>query len=78
MKTKIMEIIGDMIGREIAEQDASKSLSDLGADSIDVVEIEMEIEYEFDLESDPFKFFLKMDMTVEQVIAAIEAKRGAL
>lgn len=53
IKEKVMAILCDKLGLEEYEVDENKQLvSDLGADSLDIVEIIMEIEKEFDVKID--------------------------
>ncbi|MCB0272098.1 MAG: acyl carrier protein [Bdellovibrionales bacterium] len=48
---KVKEIIAEQLNVEISELDASKSfLNDLGADSLDIVELVMAMEEEFEIE----------------------------
>ena len=50
-ETKLKEIIAEQLNVEISEVEASKSfIEDLGADSLDVVELVMAIEESFDIE----------------------------
>lgn len=49
--TKVKEIIAEQLNVEISELEASKSfLNDLGADSLDIVELVMAMEEEFEVE----------------------------
>lgn len=53
IKEKVTAILCDKLGLEEYEVDENKQLvSDLGADSLDIVEIIMEIEKEFDVKID--------------------------
>jgi acyl carrier protein len=48
---KVKEIIAEQLNVEIAQLEPSKSfLNDLGADSLDIVELVMAMEEEFDVE----------------------------
>lgn len=48
---KVKEIIAEQLNVEISELEASKSfLNDLGADSLDIVELVMAMEEEFEIE----------------------------
>ena len=48
---KVKEIIAEQLNVEISELDAPKSfINDLGADSLDIVELVMALEEEFDIE----------------------------
>ncbi|MFH1018610.1 MAG: acyl carrier protein [Pseudomonadota bacterium] len=48
---KVKEIIAEQLNVEIAQLESSKSfLNDLGADSLDIVELVMAMEEEFDIE----------------------------
>jgi acyl carrier protein len=51
MKDRIVEIIANQLGLELEEVSSEASVvDDLGADSLDVVELIMAIEEEFDVE----------------------------
>ncbi|MCB1197333.1 MAG: acyl carrier protein [Bdellovibrionota bacterium] len=51
LENKVKEIIAEQLNVEISELEASKSfLNDLGADSLDIVELVMAIEEEFEVE----------------------------
>lgn len=49
MKEKIIEILADHLGMDIEEITETTTFEDLGADSLDIVEIMMEFEDEFDV-----------------------------
>ncbi len=49
MKEKIIEILADHLGMDTEEINESTTFDDLGADSLDIVEIMMEFEDEFDV-----------------------------
>lgn len=51
IENKVKEIIAEQLNVDINEVEASKSfINDLGADSLDIVELVMAMEEEFDLE----------------------------
>lgn len=51
VKDQVREIIADQLGREIEEvTDEASFVDDLGADSLDTVELVMEFEDEFEIE----------------------------
>jgi acyl carrier protein len=51
MLDKIKEVVAEQLDCDIAEiQEDSKFIEDLGADSLDVVELVMALEEEFDIE----------------------------
>jgi len=53
MLNKVIEILAEKLDKDASEiQLTSKIKEDLGADSLDMVEIVMEIEEEFDVEVD--------------------------
>ncbi len=51
VETKVKEIVAEQLSVDIAELEPSKSfINDLGADSLDIVELVMAMEEEFDVE----------------------------
>jgi acyl carrier protein len=51
VENKVKEIIAEQLNVEVGELENSKSfLNDLGADSLDIVELVMAMEEEFDVE----------------------------
>jgi acyl carrier protein len=51
VENKVKEIIAEQLNVELTELDGSKSfINDLGADSLDIVELVMAMEEEFDVE----------------------------
>lgn len=51
IETKVKEIVAEQLSVDIAELEPSKSfINDLGADSLDIVELVMAMEEEFDVE----------------------------
>jgi acyl carrier protein len=51
VENKVKEIIAEQLNVELSELDGSKSfINDLGADSLDIVELVMAMEEEFDVE----------------------------
>lgn len=71
MLDKVKEIIAEELGVELEEINASSNLTDdLGADSLDAVELVMAIEEEFDVEiSDEVAANIK---TVQDIITLLE------
>lgn len=65
MLEKIKEIIAEQIGIDKDHMDESDMLADLGADSLDVIEIAMWLEDEFDIEISEDD--MSIDMTVAEV-----------
>ena len=49
MTEKIIELLADHLGMDVSEISENTTFEDLGADSLDVVEILMEMEDEFDV-----------------------------
>ena len=51
LESKVKEIVAEQLSVDIAELEPSKSfINDLGADSLDIVELVMAMEEEFDVE----------------------------
>ena len=46
MREKILEIVSQQLGLPVDRLEESKTLNELGADSLDVMEIQMELETE--------------------------------
>jgi len=67
IKDQIREVIAEQLGVDAVEiKDDSKFIEDLGADSLDIVELVMALEEEFDLEiqdSDAESIFTLLDAT---------------
>ncbi|SNZ07054.1 acyl carrier protein [Persephonella hydrogeniphila] len=75
MEERIKEIIADQLGIDVEQiKPESKFVEDLGADSLDVVELIMAFEEEFDVEI-PDEDAEKIQ-TVGDVIEYIKAKKG--
>ncbi len=75
MEERIKEIIADQLGIDVAQiKPESKFVEDLGADSLDVVELIMAFEEEFDVEI-PDEDAEKIQ-TVADVINYIKEKKG--
>ncbi len=75
MEERIKEIIADQLGIDVEQiKPESKFVDDLGADSLDVVELIMAFEEEFDVEI-PDEDAEKIQ-TVGDVINYIKAKKG--
>ncbi|WP_029520565.1 MULTISPECIES: acyl carrier protein [unclassified Persephonella] len=76
MEERIKEIIADQLGIDVDQiKPESKFVDDLGADSLDVVELIMAFEEEFDVEI-PDEDAEKIQ-TVGDVINYIKEKKGA-
>lgn len=74
MFDKLKELIVENLG--VSEEDVkleSKLIEDLGADSLDAVELSMAIEDEFDVQIDDEEF--QQLSTVEDILKAIEEKK---
>ena len=50
MKEKVIKIISEQLGKQLTDSELETPFEDLGADSLDVVEIAMSIEDEFNFE----------------------------
>ncbi len=75
MEERIKEIIADQLGIDVSQiKPESKFVDDLGADSLDVVELIMAFEEEFDVEI-PDEDAEKIQ-TVADVINYIKEKKG--
>ncbi|RMD47043.1 MAG: acyl carrier protein [Aquificota bacterium] len=75
MEERIKEIIADQLGIDVSQiKPESKFVDDLGADSLDVVELIMAFEEEFDVEI-PDEDAEKIQ-TVGDVINYIKEKKG--
>ncbi|ACO04044.1 MAG TPA: acyl carrier protein [Persephonella sp.] len=75
MEERIKEIIADQLGIDVEQiKPESKFVDDLGADSLDVVELIMAFEEEFDVEI-PDEDAEKIQ-TVGDVINYIKEKKG--
>ncbi len=75
MEERIKEIIADQLGIDVNQiKPESKFVEDLGADSLDVVELIMAFEEEFDVEI-PDEDAEKIQ-TVADVINYIKEKKG--
>ncbi len=76
VEQRVKEIIADQLGVDIEQiKPESKFVDDLGADSLDVVELIMAFEEEFDVEI-PDEDAEKI-ATVQDVLDYIEQKKGA-
>lgn len=75
MLEKIKEILADELSLELDEINNNSDLrEDLGADSLDMVQLVMTLEDEFDLEIENEE--IQTVTTVEGIVAFIEKKRG--
>lgn len=75
MINKVIEILAEKLDRDPSEIEAtSKIKDDLGADSLDMVEIVMEIEDEFDVEVEDSDTALII--TVQDIINYIQNKQA--
>lgn len=70
---KVQEIIANQLGIDKEEVTLGSDIDDLGADSLDFVEIIMAVEEEFDIEITDDEAE-KID-TVEDLVECIKAKR---
>ncbi|MGB5823764.1 MAG: acyl carrier protein [Proteocatella sp.] len=75
MLNKVIEILAEKLDKDASEiQVTSKIKDDLGADSLDMVEIVMEIEEEFDVEVDDADTALII--TVQDIIDYVTKKQA--
>lgn len=75
MINKVIEILAEKLDRDPSEIEAtSKIKDDLGADSLDMVEIVMEIEDEFDVEVEDSDTALII--TVQDIVNYIQNKQA--
>ena len=75
VSSKVVEIIVDKLGVDAAEVvPAASFTNDLGADSLDVVDLVMTLEDEFDIEIDDEK--LEAINSVAEAIVAIKSALG--
>ncbi|MBC8313086.1 MAG: acyl carrier protein [Candidatus Cloacimonetes bacterium] len=73
IKQKVKEVIGKQLGKKESEiTDSADFIADLGADSLDTVELIMQFEEEFDIEI-PDEDAEKLT-TVEKAIEYLETK----
>ncbi len=71
-ENKVIEIVGEFLGLDVAEIKADSLLKeDLGADSLDFVELVMELEEAFDFEADEDK--LAEMKTISDIVTYIES-----
>jgi acyl carrier protein len=78
LNARLNQVIADQLGVKLEEVTQSTTLSDLGADSLDVVELVMAAEEEFNIEI-PDEMLEENDehnMTVEQLGNIIQQKIG--
>eukprot|EP00245_Coleochaete_scutata_P007815 TRINITY_DN23585_c0_g1_i1.p1 TRINITY_DN23585_c0_g1~~TRINITY_DN23585_c0_g1_i1.p1 ORF type:complete len:139 (+),score=44.91 TRINITY_DN23585_c0_g1_i1:126-542(+) len=71
---KVVEIIAFRLGKEAKEIKAEQTLTDVGADSLDTVEVMMSLEEEFDVTLDDEK--LEKVKTVQEVADLIESLKA--
>ena len=73
---KVKEVISEQLGIEDTDSITTETtfIDDLGADSLDIVELIMALEEEFDVEI-PSEDLEKMD-TVGDIVAYIESKQA--
>lgn len=75
MLNKVIEILAEKLDRDPSEIEAtSKIKDDLGADSLDMVEIVMEIEEEFDVEVEDAD--TASIITVQDIVDYVEKKQA--
>ena len=70
MTEKIIELLAEHLGMDVSEINENTTFEDLGADSLDVVEIMMEMEDEFGIEIKP----AEVGKSVKELVAYIDAK----
>ncbi len=71
-ENKVIEIVGEFLGLDVTEIKADSLLKeDLGADSLDFVELVMELEEAFDFEADEDK--LAEMKTISDIVTYIES-----
>ena len=76
VESEVIEIVAEKLKVDIGDVSADKSIQrDLGADSLDVVELVMELEERFELDEIPEEDVQKMD-TVGEVIAYVAERKG--
>lgn len=80
IKQKVTDIVIDVLGVEASEvQESSHIQNDLGADSLDVVELTMNVEKEFNIELGDAAEIEKIHTVgdlIEKVAAHVEAGGG--
>lgn len=76
IEQRVKKIIVDSLGVDAAKVTTDAMLvDDLGAESLDIIEIEMMAEEEFDLEDDDqVRLELELNMTVGDVIRVVEER----
>jgi len=74
IEKKLQEIIVRQLNIEVTEfKHEAKLQDDLGADSLDGIELVMELEEEFDIEIED-SYSIKRNMTVKEIIDYLDSK----
>lgn len=75
---RLKQVIADQLGVELSEVKPNTTLSDLGADSLDVVELVMAAEEEFNIEipDATLEEHDEQNMTVEQLGNIVQQQIG--
>ncbi len=75
MLNKVIEILAEKLDKDASEIEATAKIKDdLGADSLDMVEIVMEIEEEFDVEVEDAD--TASIITVQDIVDYVEKKKA--
>lgn len=75
MLNKVIEILAEKLDKDASEIEATAKIKDdLGADSLDMVEIVMEIEEEFDIEVEDAD--TASIITVQDIVDYVEKKKA--
>ncbi len=75
MLNKVIEILAEKLDKDPSEIEATSNIKDdLGADSLDMVEIVMEIEEEFDVEVEDAD--TASIITVQDIVDYVEKKKA--
>ncbi|MGL5255597.1 MAG: acyl carrier protein [Proteocatella sp.] len=75
MLNKVIEILAEKLDKDASEIEATAKIKDdLGADSLDMVEIVMEIEEEFDIEVEDAD--TASIITVQDIVDYVEKKQA--
>ncbi len=75
LATEVRRIIADQLGHYVDKlEDDSRLVEDLGADSLDIVELVMEFEDEFDISIEDKEFDPKDPHTVGGIVAFLRGK----
>ena len=74
IQERVKDVIAQQLGAEFDSIQRHTTMQDLGADSLDIVEVVMEIEEEFDI-TIPDSAFEKME-NVGEIVDYVEGKIG--